>query len=118
MFYEVMKFAFISLQPHPVNDTSIIENVLRKQQGELVFKPTQNGWNNVWLKLLTALKFRKHIDMGNQKPNFLDVKDVQNTATSLLRKIQDLQDPTTTCSSWIQDPQDQAENFISEIQDP
>ena len=40
----------------------------------------------------------------------LIVKDVQNTVTLLLCKIQNLQDPTTTCSSWIHNSQDTAKS--------
>ena len=74
MFYEVMNCAFISLQPHPVSNISIIENILMNQQGELVFKPTQNGRINVWLKLLTVLNIRKRVDMGNQRQDFIGCK--------------------------------------------
>ena len=69
-----MKCAFISIQPHLVSNTPTIEKLLRNQQGELIFKPTQNGWINVWLKLLTVLKFRKRMDVGNQKQNFTGCK--------------------------------------------
>ena len=70
MLYEVMKCAFISFLLHPVNNTSIIGNMWRNQQGEPVFKSTQN----VWLKFLTVLKFKQRIDMGNQKQNVIDCK--------------------------------------------
>ena len=54
--------------------------------------------------------------MGNQKENFIGLKDVQNILALLLFKIQNLQDPTITCSSWIQDPQHLANLFLSDIQ--
>ena len=71
MFYEEKKCAFISLQPHPINT---MENRLRNQQSELVFKSTQNGWINEWLKFLTMLDFKQRIDMENQKQNFIGFK--------------------------------------------
>ena len=74
MLYEVMKCAFISFLPHPVNNTSIIGNMWRNQQGEPVFKSTQNGWINVWLKFLTVFKFKQRIDMGNQRQNVIGCK--------------------------------------------
>ena len=74
MLYEVMKCASISLLPHPVNNTSIIGNMWRNQQGEPVFNSTQNGWINVWLKFLTVLKFKQRIDIGNQEQNVIGCK--------------------------------------------
>ena len=59
-----MKWAFIFLQPHLVNNTSIIENMPRNQQGVLVFKSTKNGW----------MKFKQRIDIWNQKQNFVGCK--------------------------------------------
>ena len=118
MFYEEIKCAFISLQPHPVKNTSIIENMSGNEQGELAFRSAQNDWIDVWLKFLKVIKFQQRIDMGNQSKISLDVKDVQNTVTLLLCKIQNLQESTTTCSSWIQYLQDPAESSLSKIQGP
>ena len=74
MLYEVMKYAFISFLPHPVNNTPMIGNMWRNQRGEPVFKSIQNGRINVWLKCLTALKFKQLIDMGNQEQNVIGCK--------------------------------------------
>ena len=75
---EVMRCALISLQPHPVNNTPIIENMLRNQQIELIFKSTQNAWINVWFKFLTVSELKQRIDMGTRSKIALDIKDVQN----------------------------------------
>ena len=82
------------------------------------FRSARNDRINVCLTFLTVLKFQQRLDMETGSKISLDARDVQNTDTLLLCKIQNLQDPTTTCSSWIQDLQDPAESFLSEIQDP
>ena len=107
-----MKCAFISFLPHPVYNTSVVENMRRNQQGGPVFKSTQNGRINMLLKILTVHKFKRNIHMRNQKQNFIGCKG------TLLGEIQDLQDPTATCQSRIQDPQDPTKYVLSEIQDP
>ena len=114
----MIKCALISLQPLPVSNTSIIGNMLKNQQGELVLKPIPEWLNNVWLKLLTALKFRKRIDIGNQKQNFIGCK-----GCSKFRGIIVVQDPRSARSPdklLKLDPgrQDPAESFLSEIQNP
>ena len=116
--YEVMNCAFISFLPHPVNNAPVIEIMRRNQQGEPVFKSTQNGWVNMWFKILTELKFKQSIDMGNQKQNFIGYKGYSKHGDILLCKIEDLQDPTIPCQSWIQDSQDPTKCFLPEIQEP
>ena len=118
MLYEVMKCVFISFLPHPGNNTSIIENMWRNQQGELVFKSTQNGWINMWLKILTVLTFKRRIDMGNYMQNFIGCQGSSRYSDISLCKIQNPQDPTITCTSWIQDPQDRTKSSIRDPRSP
>ena len=70
----------------------------------------------MWLKILTELRFKQRIDMGNQKENFIGCKASSRYSDILLCKIHDLQDPTITCPIRIQDPQDPAKK--NSVRDP
>ena len=116
MSYEVMKCAFIFLQLHPVNNTSIIQNMLIIQQGELLFKSTQNGWINLWLKFLTVPRFKQRIDVGNQNQNFIGCKGCSKY--SYIIAVQDPRSARSHDSLLKLDPGSPGSCRILSVQDP
>ena len=116
MLYEVMKCVFISFLPHPVNNASIIGNMWRNQQGEPVFKSTQNGWINVWLKFLTVLKFKQRIDMGNQKQNVIGCKGCSKYSDLIV--VQDPRSAGSHDNLLKLDPGSPGSSKIFSVRDP